>query len=59
MGFELFIGFIQAYVFFVLTVIFTALAVDAHGGNKAHADHTSQSEHSSAPLGQTPSPARE
>ncbi|MDN5275897.1 MAG: synthase subunit a [Candidatus Saccharibacteria bacterium] len=32
MAFELFIGFIQAYVFFVLTLIFTALAV-------AHGDH--------------------
>lgn len=30
MGFELFIGFIQAYVFFVLTLIFTALAVGSH-----------------------------
>jgi len=31
MIFELFIGFIQAYVFFVLTLIFTALAVAHHG----------------------------
>ncbi len=31
MIFELFIGFIQAYVFFVLTLIFTSLAV-THGG---------------------------
>lgn len=31
MAFELFIGFIQAYVFFVLTLIFTALAVAHHG----------------------------
>jgi F-type H+-transporting ATPase subunit a len=30
MGFELLIGFIQAYVFFVLTLIFTALAVSHH-----------------------------
>lgn len=30
MAFELFIGFIQAYVFFVLTLIFTSLAVDSH-----------------------------
>jgi len=29
--FELFMGFIQAYVFFVLTLIFTALAVSHHG----------------------------
>ena len=31
MAFELFIGFIQAYVFFVLTLIFTSLAVAHHG----------------------------
>lgn len=37
MAFELFIGFIQAYVFFVLTLIFTALAV-AHHGPEPH-DH--------------------
>lgn len=33
MGFELFIGFIQAYVFFILTVIFTGLAVESHGAH--------------------------
>jgi F-type H+-transporting ATPase subunit a len=48
MAFELFIGFIQAYVFFVLTVIFTALAVDAHNNTEAHPDHTSHFDHSSA-----------
>ncbi len=31
MLFELFIGFIQAYVFFVLTAIFTSLAIASHG----------------------------
>lgn len=36
MAFELFIGFIQAYVFFVLTVIFTALAVESHGNSSDH-----------------------
>jgi F-type H+-transporting ATPase subunit a len=30
MAFELFIGFIQAYVFFMLTLIFTALAQESH-----------------------------
>lgn len=30
MAFELFIGFIQSYVFFVLTLIFTSLAVSHH-----------------------------
>ena len=38
MAFELFIGFIQAYVFFVLTVIFTSLAVESHGDS--HSDHS-------------------
>lgn len=33
MAFELFIGFIQAYVFFVLTVIFTSLAQEHHGAH--------------------------
>lgn len=35
MAFELFIGFIQSYVFFVLTLIFTALAV-SHGPSPDH-----------------------
>lgn len=38
MAFELFIGFIQAYVFFILTVIFTGLAVESHGAS--HDDHS-------------------
>ncbi len=39
MAFELFIGFIQAYVFFILTLIFTSLAQESHG--EAHApDHS-------------------
>jgi len=36
MAFELFIGFIQAYVFFVLTLIFTSLAVASHGSSPDH-----------------------
>ena len=32
MIFELFIGFIQAYVFYVLTLIFASLATASHGG---------------------------
>lgn len=36
LAFELFIGFIQAYVFFVLTLIFTALAVAHHGPSADH-----------------------
>lgn len=38
MAFEMFIGFIQAYVFFVLTLIFTSLAVVSHAD--ASTDHS-------------------
>lgn len=38
MVFELFIGFIQAYVFFILTLIFTALAVSHHDSHESHDD---------------------
>ncbi len=38
MLFELFIGFIQAYVFFMLTLIFTSLAIASHGD--AHPAHS-------------------
>ncbi len=48
MAFELFIGFIQAYVFFVLTLIFTSLAVATHGNHdESDEDHASP-EHSTA-----------
>lgn len=40
MAFELFIGFIQAYVFFILTLIFTSLAV-SHEHSDDHANITS------------------
>jgi len=36
LAFELFIGFIQAYVFFVLCLIFTSLAVSHHGPSPDH-----------------------
>ena len=39
MGFELFIGFVQAYVFFILTVIFTSLAVESHDAHDSP-DHS-------------------
>ena len=39
MAFELFIGFIQAYVFFILTLIFTSLAVSHHGDSHSD-DHS-------------------
>lgn len=58
MAFELFIGFIQAYVFYVLTLIFTALAIDVHGGHKAEPNHTSL-DHSTADNAPTPVAASE
>lgn len=56
MAFELFIGFIQAYVFFILTVIFTALALDTHAG---HDDAPRSSDHSSAATVASATPLRE
>lgn len=35
MGFELFIGALQAYVFYMLTIIFVSLAVEGHGDHHA------------------------
>lgn len=40
MAFELFIGFIQAYVFFVLTCIFTALGTAGHGHSDSAHPHS-------------------
>ncbi len=40
MAFELFIGFIQAYVFFILTLIFTSLAVSHEGHSDEHDTHS-------------------
>ncbi len=45
MAFELFIGLIQAYVFFALALIFTSLAVSSHGD--------SSTDHSPAPKAQS------
>jgi F-type H+-transporting ATPase subunit a len=39
MAFELFIGFVQAYVFYMLTLIFAALATMSHGGHDS-SDHS-------------------
>ena len=44
MAFELFIGFIQAYVFFVLTLIFTALAQESHGDDHSESNSTARAE---------------
>lgn len=43
MIFELFIGFIQAYVFFMLTLIFTSLAIASHG--ESHDAHSPTDTH--------------
>lgn len=44
MAFELFIGFIQAYVFFVLTCIFTALGTASHGQSETAHSHAKPAE---------------
>lgn len=54
MAFELFIGFIQAYVFFILTLIFTALAV-SHEHGDAH--DTPSLDHSPAHTSKKPAVA--
>lgn len=42
--FELFIGFVQAYVFFILTIMFVSLAVESHGASSDHSPaHTKRS----------------
>lgn len=46
MAFELFIGFIQAYVFFILTLIFTSLAVSHNDHGDEH--NTTSTDHSPA-----------
>lgn len=43
MAFELFIGFIQAYVFFILTLIFTSLAVSHEHASEPNATSTDHS----------------
>lgn len=40
MVFELFIGSIQAYVFFMLTTVFIALGMVSHGDHPSHPDHS-------------------
>jgi F-type H+-transporting ATPase subunit a len=35
-GYELFVGIIQAYVFFMLTIVFSAMAMISHGGEEHH-----------------------
>jgi F-type H+-transporting ATPase subunit a len=59
MAFELFIGLVQAYVFFILTLIFTSLAVDIHGHSEAQPSRTSLLDHSSADHVSTPVTVKE
>lgn len=55
MAFELFIGLVQAYVFFILSLIFTSLAVDTH---TSHPEPTTV-EHSPTDHAPTPVVSRE
>lgn len=41
MAFEMFIGFIQAYVFYILTLIFTSLPLDSSGHSSDHSSSDS------------------
>lgn len=59
MVFELFIGFIQAYVFFMLTLIFAALAQEGHGEEHDDDHHSYTSNHSPAAGSKKALPARE
>jgi len=56
--FELFIGGIQAYIFFMLTVVFISLGMASHGDSHAHDDSDSPA-HSSPDRQPTPVAARE
>lgn len=40
LGLELFVGFIQAYVFAVLTLVFMTMATTSHEHHDAHAEHS-------------------
>lgn len=59
MAFELFIGLVQAYVFFILTLIFTSLAIDTHGHSEATTPHHSSHDHSPVDHVSTPVAAKE
>jgi F-type H+-transporting ATPase subunit a len=45
LAFELFIGAVQAYIFFMLTVVFISLGLASHG----HGDHSNEPDHSPLP----------
>jgi F-type H+-transporting ATPase subunit a len=47
MIFELFIGVVQAYIFFMLTVVFISLGLTTHGHEEPHGEDST--DHSSAP----------
>jgi F-type H+-transporting ATPase subunit a len=44
LGFELFVGFIQAFIFAVLAMAFSSLATQGHGDHDEHADQTHHAE---------------
>lgn len=44
-GLELFVGFIQATIFAVLTLMFAAIAVTAHGDHDDHSEHAEEEAH--------------
>ena len=44
-GLELFVGFIQATIFAVLTLMFAAIAVTAHGDHGDHEEHSEDAGH--------------
>lgn len=45
MGLELFVGFIQAFVFAVLTLVFMSLATESHAGHAEHGEHGGAAHH--------------
>lgn len=53
--FELFIGGIQAYIFFMLTTVFVSLGLMSHGSHESADSHA----HSPSANAQAPAPARE
>lgn len=48
-GFEIFVAFIQAFVFTVLSIVFTALAIQKHEADHAEPEPKPQSEPAAAP----------
>ena len=49
-GYELFVAFIQAFIFAVLTMVFISLAMEAHGGHEDHSGGHGQVHDDHAPV---------